>query len=65
MIGLGLGICQGPRMAKKKAKKYDAAAEVRKLARERVGTLPSPKVIVPKIERRKPKHKRPPELEAD
>lgn len=52
-------------MAKKKPKKYDAATEVRKLARERVGNVPSPKVIVPKSERKKPKHKRPPEQETE
>jgi hypothetical protein len=32
--------------------------EVRKLARERVGTVPSSQVIVPKVARKKPKHKK-------
>lgn len=50
-------------MAKKKPKKYHVPTEVRKLARERVGAVPSPKVIVPKSERKKPKHKRPPSEE--
>jgi hypothetical protein len=48
-------------MAKKRTvKKYDVPTEIRRLARERVGALPSPKLIVPKKERQKPKHKRPP-----
>lgn len=46
-------------MAKKR--KFDQKKEVRKLARERVGIVPSSKVIVPKSARKKPKHKRPPE----
>jgi hypothetical protein len=53
-------------MAKKKAvKKCDVPTEIRRLARERVGALPSPKLIVPKKQRQKPKHKRPPGEEAD
>jgi hypothetical protein len=44
---------------KKKLKRYDVPTEIRRLARERVGTLPSPKVIVPKKQRKKPKHKQP------
>lgn len=47
----------------KRLKKFDRKKEVRRLARERVGTVPSAKVIVPKIRRKKPKHKTPPELE--
>jgi len=42
-----------------KKQTFDMKKEVRKLARERVGTVPSSKPIVPKSERRKPKHKRP------
>ena len=38
-------------------KKFDAAKEVRAIARERVGTVPSSKPIAPKSERKKPKHK--------
>jgi hypothetical protein len=33
--------------------------EVRKLARERVGTVRSSRTILPKSERDKPKHKKP------
>jgi hypothetical protein len=47
-------------MAKKKIKKFDIPTEIRRLARERVGAVPSPKLIVPKNLRKKPKHKRPP-----
>jgi hypothetical protein len=43
----------------RKVKKYNAKKEIRKLARERVGAPPPPKVIVPKTQRKKPKHKRP------
>jgi hypothetical protein len=45
-------------MARKK-QTFDMKKEVRKLARERVGTVPSSKAIMPKSERRKPKHKKP------
>ena len=48
-------------MARKK-RKFDVRKEIRKLARERVGTVPSGRVIVPKLER-KPKHKK--KLEED
>jgi hypothetical protein len=37
---------------------FDFKKEVRKLARERVGTVPSSKPIVPKSERKRPKHKK-------
>ncbi len=40
--------------------RFDAKNEVRKLARERVGVVPAGRVIVPKAERAKPKHKKPP-----
>ena len=49
-------------MARKK-QKFDAKKEIRKLARERVGIVPSSRVIVPKLARRKPKHKKPIEAE--
>ncbi len=52
-------------MAKKKPKKYDIPTEIRRLARERVGAVPSPKLIVPKKQRKKPKHKRPPGEETE
>ncbi len=45
-------------MARKK-EKFDLKKEVRKLARERVGTVPATKPILPKAERLKPKHKKP------
>jgi hypothetical protein len=45
---------------KKKPKRFDVPTEIRRMARERVGAVPSPKVIVPKTQRKKPKHKRPP-----
>lgn len=44
-------------MARKKPK-FDLRKEIRKLARERVGTVPSGRVIVPRLERKKPKHKK-------
>jgi len=47
----------------RKPKRYNAKKVVRALARERVGTVPSPKVMVPKNLRKKPKHKKPIEAE--
>lgn len=44
-------------MARKKPR-FDMRKEVRKLARERVGRVPTSKVIVPKTARKKPKHKK-------
>ncbi|HWQ56165.1 MAG TPA: hypothetical protein VN442_20935 [Bryobacteraceae bacterium] len=41
-------------------KKFDAAKEVRAIARERVGTVPASKPIEPKSSRKKPKHKKKP-----
>jgi hypothetical protein len=38
---------------------FDMKNEVRKLARERVGTVPSSKLILPKPRRKKPKYKKP------
>jgi hypothetical protein len=52
-------------MAKKKPKKFDIPTEIRRLARERVGAPPSPKLIVPKKQRKKPKHTRPAGEETD
>lgn len=43
----------------RKPKRYDSKKGVRRLARERVGNVPAAKVIVPKTERKKPKHKKP------
>ena len=44
-------------------KKYDVKKAIRAMARERVGTVPAPKVIVPKTQRKRPKHKKP--IQAD
>ena len=46
-----------------KQKKFDPGKGVKRLARERVGVVPAPKVIEPKTERKKPKHKKPPDAE--
>jgi hypothetical protein len=43
----------------KPPKKFDQETGVRRLARERVGAPPAPKVIVPKSLRKKPKYKKP------
>jgi hypothetical protein len=51
-------------MARKK-RTFDLKKEVRKLARERVGTVPSSRPIPPKPSRKKPKHKKPPGAEED
>ncbi len=48
-------------MAQKR--RFDQKKEVRRLARERVGSVPAPKVILPKSKRKKPKHKQPIEAE--
>jgi hypothetical protein len=47
-------------MKKQRKKVFDQKKEVRALARERVGTVKSSRVLVPKTERKKPKHKAPP-----
>ena len=49
---------------KKKPKRFDADAEVRAIARERVGTVKPGQVIIPK-DRRKPKHKPDPLADPD
>ena len=46
-------------MAKRKAK-FDQKKEVRAIARERVGPVKASRAIAPKVERKKPKHKKPP-----
>jgi hypothetical protein len=46
-------------MKKQRKKVFDQKKEVRALARERVGTVKSSRVLVPKTERKKPKHKAP------
>lgn len=39
-------------------KKRDRATAIRRLARERIGSVPPSSVIVPKVKRKKPKHKK-------
>jgi hypothetical protein len=48
-----------------KRKKFDAKKEVKAIARERVGSPKPARVIKPKSERRKPKHKKTPLNEAN
>ena len=47
-----------------KKKTFDMTKEVKAIARERVGPVPSAKTIQPKSLRKKPKHKKPPEDES-
>ena len=47
-------------MAKKKTLKFDQGNEVRAIARERVGPVKASRPILPKQDRKKPKHKKPP-----
>ena len=42
----------------RKKQTFDAAKEVRAIARERVGPVPAGKPIEPKATRKKPKHKK-------
>jgi hypothetical protein len=42
----------------RKKKIFDLGKEVRAIARERVGRIPSAKTIQPKALRKKPKHKK-------
>lgn len=46
-------------MAPRKPKKFDQSKGVRRLARERVGTVAPVRVIEDKSRRKKPKHKKP------
>jgi hypothetical protein len=48
-----------------KRKKFDVRKEVRKLARERIGTVQPARPIDEKPSRRKPKHKKPVDPEDD
>ena len=47
----------------KKTLKFDQKNEVRAIARERVGTVKASRVIVPKVERKKVKHKKAPDAD--
>jgi hypothetical protein len=40
-------------------KKFDLGKEIKAIARERVGAVPAAKTIQPKSLRKKPKHKKP------
>jgi hypothetical protein len=42
----------------KRIPKFDQKKEVRAIARERVGPVKASRAIVPKVERKKPKHKK-------
>jgi hypothetical protein len=44
---------------KRKKPVFDQEKEVRAIARERVGPVKASRAIVPKLERKKPKHKKP------
>ena len=46
-------------------KKFDVKREIRAIARERVGVVPSSKPIEPKGNRKKPKYKKPVEIEEE
>ena len=46
-------------MARRKEEPFDEGKGVRKIARERVGTVPAARAIEPKSKRKKPKHKKP------
>jgi hypothetical protein len=47
----------------RKKKSFDLGKEVKAIARERVGRIPSGKTIEPKSRRKKPKHKVSPQEE--
>jgi hypothetical protein len=49
----------------RKKKTFNAAKEVKAIARERVGLVPAGKTIEPKASRKKPKHKRPVDPETE
>jgi len=44
---------------RRKKPRFDVPKEVKKLARERIGRVPSSRPIEPKVQRKKPKHKKP------
>jgi len=48
-----------------KQKGFDQKKDVRAIARERVGPVKPSRTILPPTARKKPKHKRPPDDEAD
>jgi hypothetical protein len=46
---------------KRRKPRFDQGTEIRAIARERVGAVKPARAIVPKTQRKKPKHKEPPE----
>jgi hypothetical protein len=48
----------------RRKKAFDLSKEIKAIARERVGAVPSAKTIPPKSLRKKPKHKKPLEEES-
>jgi hypothetical protein len=44
----------------RKKNTFSAAKEIKAIARERIGSVPAEKTILPKASRKKPKHKKPP-----
>ena len=46
-----------------KKQTFDQKTEVRKLARERVGTVKASRPIEPKGSKKKPKHPKPPQID--
>jgi hypothetical protein len=49
----------------RKRERYDKKKAVKKMARERVGTVKASRPIVPKVQRKKPKHKAPLEIDSE
>ncbi len=49
----------------RRKKTFRLETEVRAIARERIGTVPPGRPIQPKSQRKKPKHKKPPESEGE
>jgi hypothetical protein len=49
----------------RKRERYDKKKAVRKMARERVGIVKASRPIQPKLAQKKPKHKKPPEIEGE
>ena len=49
---------------KPKEPKFDQPKEVRAIARERIGTVKASRPILPKDQRKKPKHKKPPGVDS-
>lgn len=50
---------------KRRKPKFDQKKEVRAIARERVGPVKPGRVIVPKLQRKKPKYKKPADADTE